>query len=87
MVHTDKTHSASTKSPYGYIFAILMSLKHGNSLLLIQGIKNGWTIAVNQSQGCGKSKMAAWTSQLPEKPLFFFLDGLTPSLATGLMPS
>ena len=88
MVHVDKAHLLLQKiSPQGYIFAILMSLKHGNSLLLNWGIKNRWTIAVNQSQGGGKSKMAAWICQLPDKPhFFFFFDGLKPSLATGLMP-
>ena len=41
MVHVDKAHLLLQKiSPQGYIFAILMSLKHGNSLLLNWGIKN-----------------------------------------------
>ena len=46
MVHVDKAHSASTKKkkkkkPSQLDFAILMSLKHGNSLLLNQETKNG----------------------------------------------
>ena len=41
MVHVDKAHSASTKNKPSQTFAILMSLKHGNSLLLKWGIKNG----------------------------------------------
>ena len=41
MLHVDKAHSASTKNPSWLDFAILMSLKHGNSLLLNQEIKNG----------------------------------------------
>ena len=35
MVHVDKAHSASTKIK---TLAVLMSLKHGNSLLLSQEI-------------------------------------------------
>ena len=44
MVHVDKAHSASTKKkkkPSWLDFAVLMSLKHGNSLLLNQETKNG----------------------------------------------
>ena len=45
MVHVDKAHSASTKKkkkkPSRLDFAVLMSLKHGNSLLLNQETKNG----------------------------------------------
>ena len=41
MAHVDKAHSASTKNNPSQTFAILMSLKHGNSLLLKWGIKNG----------------------------------------------
>ena len=62
--------------------------KHGNSLLLNWGTKNGWTVAVNQSQGYGKPKTAAWIfPSFLTNLIFFFLDGLKPSLATGLMPS
>ena len=44
MVHVDNAHSTSTKnkpSQLDFCLNVLMSLKHGNSLLLKQGIKNG----------------------------------------------
>jgi len=48
MIHV-KAHSASIRNnPSLLDFCYLMSLKHGNSLLLNQRIKNGLTIAVYQ---------------------------------------
>ena len=45
MVYVDKAPSSPTKkkkiTPHGQTLAILMSLKHGNSLLLNQETKNG----------------------------------------------
>ena len=41
MVYVDKAHLLLQKiTPCGYTFAILMSFKHGDSLLLNQEIKN-----------------------------------------------
>ena len=87
LVHVAKGHSASTKlTPHCQIVAILMSLKHGNSLLLNQEIKNGQTTAENQrARARGNPRWSLGFSWLPDRPFLF--DGLKASLATVSMPS
>ena len=71
MIHVDKTSSASiTLTLHCQTIDILMSLKHGNSLLLIGEFKMGKQV---DSQGYGKSKMAAWFFLAPWQTSFLFV--------------
>ena len=76
MVHVDKAHSASIRNNASLLdFCYLMSLKHGNSLLLNQRIKIGLTIAVYQRvRAMGNPGCSHGFSRLPDK-LHFYLMG------------
>ena len=51
-----------------------MSLKHGNSLLLYQGIKNGWTTAKNQrARAMGNPRQLLGFSWLPDRLHFYLM--------------
>ena len=74
MAHVDKAHSASTKNNPSQTFAILMSLKHGNSLFLNRGVKNGRTIAVNQrARAMGNPRRLLGFSRFPDRPHFYLM--------------
>ena len=74
MIHV-KAHSASTRNnPSLLDFCYLMSLKHGNSLLLNQRIKNGLTIAVYQRvRAMGNPRRQLGLFRLPDKPHFYLM--------------
>ena len=74
MIHV-KAQSASTKNnPSLLDFCYLMSLKHGNSLLLNQSIKNGLTIAVYQRvRAMGNPRRPLEFFRLPDKPHFYLM--------------
>ena len=74
MIHV-KVHSASTiNNPSLLDFCYLMSLKHGNSLLLNQRIKNGLTIAVYQRvRAMGNPRGSLGFFRLPDKPHFYLM--------------
>ena len=84
MIHVDKTSSASiTLILHCQTIDILMSLKHGNSLLLIGEFKMGKQA---NSQGYGKSKMATWFPSSLTNLIFIWLDKAF-QVAARLMPS
>ena len=74
MIHV-KAHSASTRNnPSLLDFCYLMSLKHGNSLLLNQRIKNGLTIAVYQRvRAMGNPRRLLGFFRVPDKPHFYLM--------------
>ena len=74
MVHV-KAHSASIRNnPSLLDFCYLMSLKHGNSLLLNQTIKNGLTIAVYQRvRAIGNPRWQLGFFVLHDKPHFYLM--------------
>ena len=81
MIHV-KAQSASTKdNPSLLDFCYLMSLKHGNSLLLSQRIKNGLTIAVYQRvRAMGNLRRQLGFFRLPDKSHFYLMGQSLPWL-------
>ena len=81
MVHV-KAHSASIRNnPSLLDFCYLMSLKHGNSLLLNQRIKNGLTIAVNlRVSALGNLRRWLGFFRLPDKSHFYLMGQSLPWL-------
>ena len=62
IIHHDKT------------FAIMIYLKHGNSLLLNQEIKNRETTAENQKpRAMGNPRWLLGFSRLPDRPHFYLM--------------
>ena len=61
-------------TPHDQTFAILMYLKHGDSLLLNQEIKNKQTTAKNQRvRAMGDSRQPLGFSWLPDGPYFYLM--------------
>ena len=75
MVYVDKAHLLLQKiTARGYTFAILMSCKHGDSLLLNQEIKNKQTTAKNQrARAMEDPRQLLGFSWLPHRPHFYLM--------------
>ena len=90
MVHVDKfiLLLQKKKNPHSTTFAILISLNHGNSLLLNQEIKNGWTPSRSCAhRGKKKKRMDEQQLKIKEPRLWEIQDGhlAFPSSLTDLI--